>query len=212
MAEEQDRARKPSFSIVYWLEESQKELLSFMDRTRQNRFMLISSRTYESFIDQLPSILDSWEDQIIPSKVDLLANPRYSPRYAWMFSYERRLRDRISSVVGRKHRELERLLFGAGGVLSESLSNSFVHGHRRNPNLPIRLRCTIGSNALVLSITDSGTGFDVDAVLRRLRSRENYFHIAGNGLRSLEEEENCLASFSDEGRTLTLKVEFDGTG
>ena len=168
--------------------------------------MLVPSRSFEETIQDIGPVIANWEDQVIPRRVEMVQNPRYSPRYAWMFSYERGLRDRIFRELGRKNRKIERLLFGAGGIVSEGLSNAFVHGHRRDIDRPIIVRCALSSEQLVITITDSGPGFDHEETLRKHRQGKNYYHIGGNGLNSFIENQQVEASYSDRGRCLTLKI------
>jgi anti-sigma regulatory factor (Ser/Thr protein kinase) len=170
--------------------------------------MINQDLEFDDMAETLQPLISGWEDTIVPRDVDLVSNPRYSPRYAWMFSYERRLRDRIFEGLGRKVPSLERDLFGADGVVSEGLSNAFVHGHRRDPERPITVRCVVGITGLALSIIDSGPGFDVEELLNMVEKNAKYFHQAGNGMKALLAKEGITASVTDGGRTLNLLYGF----
>lgn len=150
----------------------------------------------------------SWTDEVVPNGVEPLPHGSYSPVYAWMFAYEKRLRSRIEKALGRRLGSLERRLFGPDGAFSEGLSNAFLHGHRRNPSLPIRVSCTVGRTGLSFAIRDGGPGFDASGALEALEKGASYFHMAGNGLRCFVEASEIVASHIDGGRTLCLLVPF----
>jgi hypothetical protein len=152
-------------------------------------------------------VLEAWIDEVIPAEVELLPNHGYSARYAWMFAYEKRLKYRIEDCLGRPLKDVERVLFGTDGVVSEVLSNAFVHGHRRNPELMIRVSCSVSRKALLFTIVDQGGGFDSDAVAAKLNRGVGYFHQAGNGMRALAEKPGITASFETGGRTTNLRVD-----
>lgn len=150
--------------------------------------------------------LARWTDRVVPSEVDEIGHNRYSPRYAWMFSYEKSLKYRLEQVLGVPLGNLERQLFGADGVLSEALSNAFVHGHRRNPELPIEVEVAVGSRALLLVVRDGGDGFDHRLAVARFHAGRAFYHVAGNGLRALLECQTAEVAWSDGGRTLHLLI------
>jgi signal transduction histidine kinase len=129
-----------------------------------------------------------------------------------MFSYEKTLKYRLEEVIGTPLGEVERLLFGADGVLSETLSNAFVHGHRRDTSLGIEVAVGIVENGLRLSVRDQGPGFDVESALERLESGRAYFRIAGNGMRCLLERPEVFVAWSNEGREVHLLVMGVGRG
>ncbi len=170
--------------------------------------MIDQSVDFDVMAGRLQPLLGGWEDTVIPSEVKLVSNPGYKATYAWMFSYERDLRDRIFGVLGRQEPSLERVFFGSDGVASEGLSNAFVHGHRRDPEREIRVRCVVGETGVALAIIDSGRGFDVEATLKLRDQKRQYFHQAGNGLRAFIGVEDLTSSFSDGGRTLNLLLSF----
>lgn len=166
--------------------------------------MIDQSLDFDMMAGKLQPLLAGWEDTIVPRDVKLVSNPRYSPRYAWMFSYERQLRDRIFEALGRKVPLLAKTLFGADGVASEGLSNAFVHGHRRDTERAIKVRCVVGGHGVALSIIDSGPGFDVQSLLDKVELKKKYYHQAGNGVQALMKRKRVTASFSDGGSTLNL--------
>jgi two-component sensor histidine kinase len=129
-----------------------------------------------------------------------------------MYSYEKQLKYRIEDVLGRSLGELERDLFGADGVLSEALSNAFVHGHRRDQYQAIEVACQVGENGLLFSIRDQGQGFDLMRAMAELARGGTYFHMAGNGLRALAQKPGVIASYDNGGSVLHIRVHLDHTG
>jgi hypothetical protein len=169
---------------------------------------MITNSSFEELCTRLDEPVATWLDEIVPESVELMPNNRYSPRYAWMFSFEKRLKYRIEEVLGRPLGETERVLFGPDGVISEALSNAFVHGNHRDPALPIRVTTVVGQSSVLLRISDQGDGFDVRAVLDGLDRGAAYYHVAGNGLRALASGTGVTASFEERGRILALHVAF----
>ena len=49
-------------------------------------------------------------------------------------------------------------------ALEEAIVNAFKHGHRELPGTPIVLEASIGEAEVVMSIKDSGPGFDPEAI------------------------------------------------
>ena len=151
--------------------------------------------------------IEGWTDEVVPGLVELLPSSNYSPVYAWMYAYEKGLKRRIERLIGQPLGVWERRLFGADGAFSEALSNAFLHGHRRDPALPITIRCTVGERGLFFAISDQGPGFDSAAVLAARARSAPSFHIAGNGLRCLAETPGLTVWWADGGRTLRLLVD-----
>ncbi len=158
---------------------------------------------------QISPLKGAWIDREVPEEVELLPNNRYAPGYAWMFSYEKRLKHRIEKTLGHPLGSLERRLFDSDGGLSEGFSNAFVHGNRRNAALPIEVHTAVGRGGLAFSIQDQGAGFDVASTIRAAkRNGRTFFHIAGNGIRSLLTSQRIVVSYSRGGRTLNLMLMF----
>lgn len=65
--------------------------------------------------------------------------------------------------------------------------NAFWHGNNNNPDLPVVLRIYEGDKGHVLTIKDSGNGFDYKKKLQMLKSGEVYFQFQGAGLKSVDE-------------------------
>ena len=157
-------------------------------------------------------VVAEWSEEVVPGAVEELPHSRYSPRYAWMYAYEKRLKQRICRALGRPLGDWERRLFGPDGAFSEGLSNAFLHGHRRDPERPIGISCRVGSGGLQFVIRDQGGGFDVAAALGALGRGAGYYHMAGNGLRCLAESPHVLAALGEGGRALFLGILFVSSG
>ncbi len=167
---------------------------------------MIDPFTVDAGLVEIAPLVAQWQDELVPCEVRPLPHATYSPRYAWMFTYEKDLKRRLIAARGGSLGPWEPRLFGADGALSEGLSNAFLHGHRRQPEVPILVRCWVGQGGLLFAVSDQGPGFDVEAALGRLRSGAGYFHVAGNGLRALAAAADIRASWADGGRTLLLLV------
>ncbi len=168
--------------------------------------MISNDMSLEQLKADIAPILTEWRDIVVPSNVELLPNFGYSPAYAWMFSYEKRLKYHIEEAAGRKLGTYEQALFGADGVFSEGLSNAFVHGHRRDPDVAIEITTTVGLAGLAFSISDQGVGFEVESTVAAALTGGSYFNYAGNGLRALGERTDVIAVYANYGRTLNLNV------
>lgn len=153
---------------------------------------------------RLGPLAAEWRDVVVPAEVDVLPDSLYTPAYAWMYAYEKGLRDRIEKALRRPLGRRERDLFGPDTALSETLSNAFVHGHGRDPVRPITVHCLISRVALGFSVRDGGDGFDVEAKLAQVRRDGGYYRMAGNGLRVLVRSQGVEASFEDGGRTANV--------
>ncbi len=168
--------------------------------------VIVPGGNLETFRSEIDPVLDQWKDVVIPRDVEIMPNFGYTPDYAWMYSYEKRLKYRIEACCRRRLGSLERLLFGEDGVFSEALSNAFVHGNRRRTDLPIEIVTVVGKRGLAFSIGDSGDGFDFEATLEAVARGLVYFKCAGNGLRALHNREDIVASYAGNGRILHLRV------
>jgi len=171
---------------------------------------MIGTDTFEEMRRRVGEPVACWLEEIVPEEVTLLPSNAYSPRYAWMFAFEKRWKYRVEEALGRPLGALERLLLGADGAISETLSNAYVHGNRRNALLPISVTTVLGQHSLALRITDQGQGFDVARAIAGLERGSTYFHVAGNGLRALARSSAVTAGFEARGRAVALYVPLSG--
>jgi anti-sigma regulatory factor (Ser/Thr protein kinase) len=172
--------------------------------------MFQENLTQETIEQQLQPVISVLEETVIPNQVELLQNNTYTLNYAWMYSFEKRLKYRIQDLLGYKlNFNQEKILFGVGGVVSEGLSNAFVHGHKKNPSLPISVWVSASKKGLGFSITDQGTGFDFEAILQSYRDGKSFYHIAGNGFPLLSNSMDFSACFQKNGTQLCLIYHLD---
>ena len=171
--------------------------------------MLDNQLSRQYICEYLEPLLDIFEKEVVPGQVELLANNGYSLNYAWMYSFEKRLKYTIEGVLRTKftYRQ-ERLLFGAGGVFSEGLSNAFAHGHKKKMEIPISVWVAVSKKGLGIAIKDRGKGFDVEEVFGHYRKGKPFFHIAGNGLKALSLSKQIMACYRDNGTQLCLLYSF----
>jgi hypothetical protein len=123
------------------------------------------------------------EDTVIPIEFPEHPDSRYRAGYDWLFIYERR----IAKFLEKWLRRYRYQLIGEKGILCEALSNAFSHGHNKDPELPIFVRIMKGEKGLLISIQDSGRGFNVKEVYNKYRTKKQYYSTAGNGLRLMAE-------------------------
>lgn len=167
--------------------------------------MFQDNLTQETIVQQLRPIISVFEVEVVPDQVELLQNNTYKLNYAWMYSFEKRLKYRIQDLLGFKFSyEQEKILFGVGGVFSEGLSNAFVHGHKKDTSLPITVWVSVSKKGLGFSITDQGKGFDFGTILQSFQEGKSFYHIAGNGFPLLSNSEHFSASFQKNGTQLCL--------
>jgi len=67
-------------------------------------------------------------------------------------------------------------------ALSEALANAIVSGNDGDPAKAVRLRACVDARAVVLEITDQGTGFDMDACTARGDEPDFLEREGGRGL------------------------------
>lgn len=158
----------------------------------------------ETEIDQVLSRLGDPRqpicDEVVPALQPELPTNCYRAEYAWQHSYERSLLRRARDWIGAQRHEL----IGTKGLLSEALSNAYVHGNQRDPSRPITVELTVGQKGYVLRVAQSGTGFDYKGIVAKYRRREHYYFIGGNGLRKLDDNRAFYAFYGDGGCSIHL--------
>ncbi len=167
--------------------------------------MFIDNLTQETIKKHLQPVIAVFEEHIVPNEVELLQNNTYALNYAWMYSFEKRLKYRIQDLLGYKlSYSQEKKLFGTGAAFSEGLSNAFVHGHKKDTRLAMMVWVSVSKKGLGFSITDQGTGFDFDSTLQKYKSGKSFYNIAGNGFPLLFHSQDFLACFQKNGTQLNL--------
>lgn len=167
---------------------------------------------FSSSVALLAPLIDEWRDALVPADVVLEANSPYAAGYEWMYAYERGTRRRLARALGRPLGALERRLFGTDGVVSEGLSNAFLHGHSRDASRPIEVRWAVSRKGVASAITDSGGGFDVARRLASLGRGGTYFQVAGNGLLSFARQKGVSVAFARGGSELHILALFAQAG
>jgi len=167
--------------------------------------MFEENLSQQTIVQQLQPLITQFEEEIVPIKVELLPNNRYAQNYAWMYSYEKKLKYRIQKHLGFKLiYSQEKVLFGAGGVVSEGLSNAFVHGHKKDRFVPINIWTAVSKKGLGFAITDSGKGFDENSIMKSFKNGGDFFHIAGNGFSLFEASPDFSACYQNGGKTFCI--------
>jgi serine/threonine-protein kinase RsbW len=75
----------------------------------------------------------------------------------------------------------ETAAFAVRLAMEEALTNAVRHGHAGDDVLPIEIECSIGTDAITLSVTDQGPGFELSTVPDP-RADENLTVASGRGL------------------------------
>jgi hypothetical protein len=169
---------------------------------------LFSNIDFASAVAEIAPLLDEWRDPVVPASVESSPNSPYAVDYAWMYAYERGVRRRLERALRRPLGVWQTRLFGQDGVVSEGLSNAFLHGHQRDGSRPIEVRWAVSTKGVAAAIADLGPGFDVPARVRSLERGYGYFNVAGNGLKTFARSEEIHVAFRNGGRELHLLALF----
>lgn len=168
--------------------------------------MLLSISPEES-LRLIASPCQILKDRIIPSEFPRNPDSPYRPEYDWLYSYERRIAAFLEKWLNSYRYEL----IGEKGILCEALSNSFFHGHAKDPDKPIIVRVILGKMGLIVQIKDTGPGFDVQKVYSRYRTKKQYYSKAGNGLRLMAQSPSFGVLYDASGTVFILVYLFDNS-
>lgn len=169
--------------------------------------MLIEIRPDEA-LDMLENAVSVFERKVVPRNEPCAGHSPYLPEYDWMFLFERKL----LKYLGPRIEEHRREMVGPSGLLSEALSNSYCHGNRRDPDLPIYVNVFKGDKGLLIKIEDSGDGFNYEEALNKLEQGGTYYKLSGNGLRRMAGSENFAVFYGKRGKPFYLLYLFGGFG
>ena len=163
---------------------------------------MFEEMTIEMVLERISpwKLILSWS--IVPKEFDTVKHSPYRPGYDWLFTVERKL----FRLIEPRILEIDDGLIGPGGVLSEGLSNAYCHGHNRNPSLPIKLDVYDGSVGIVITITDTGMGFDWKNTLDEMVRGKMFFHCAGNGFRIMNKIQHVKINYDNRGNTLVFFI------
>ncbi len=145
------------------------------------------------------------DDIIIPENFPACVDSTYRSGYDWLYRYERD----IAAFLEPWLKPYRYDLIGEKGILCEALSNAFSHGHAKDPTRAIFLKVYLGSRGLLVRVSDTGDGFNVQQVLQGYLQKKVYYHTAGNGIR-LMAGSKCFGVFYDGcGRAFHLLYDFE---
>lgn len=154
----------------------------------------------ERVVRGLGTPVEHVRDQVIPVLQPELPTNCYRAEYAWQHSYERAFMRRTHEYTGAQRDQL----IGVSGLLSEALSNAYLHGNQRDPSRPIQVELIVGQIGYLLSVSQFGQGFDFKDTIAKYKRREKYYFVGGNGLRKLDASLTFGVFFGDGGRALHL--------
>lgn len=165
---------------------------------------MLTDLTLEQGLSQIGGAQILFCETLVPSSCRPNPNSTYRPEYDWLFTYERILAGILEPYTAHLRFEL----IGDTGVLCEALSNAYCHGHKKDPAKPIDLTVYLGDKGLIVRVTDSGPGFDLETVKDRFSKGKSYFHLAGNGLKRMIHSPHFRIFFTDGGRSFNLMYMF----
>ncbi len=95
----------------------------------------------------------------------------------------------IEPVVSVVQRDCELLAFpprhcslNVPVALSEALSNAILRGNEEAPEKLVRIRATLDHGALVIEVSDQGSGFDLDGATSDVTDPANLLREEGRGV------------------------------
>jgi anti-sigma regulatory factor (Ser/Thr protein kinase) len=94
-------------------------------------------------------------------------------------------------------------------VMKEAFDNAIRHGCKEQSNISVSISSYVGDRGLVMQISDSGKGYDIDAAMEKSKSRikelyENEGQRGGLGLLYYRVMENVQVSLSEKGNTVII--------
>jgi serine/threonine-protein kinase RsbW len=96
-------------------------------------------------------------------------------------------------------------------ALDEAINNAILHGNRdplQEPSDPILITWTAGPRKMIVSVQDTGNGFDPDSIPDPT-SEENLFSVNGRGIFIMKTVMDAV-EFIDPGNRVNLTKEFNG--
>lgn len=151
---------------------------------------------------QRPKLIRS--DTIVPEDFPECADSPYRKGYDWLYRYERTIAGYLEPWLKPYRYEL----IGEKGILCEALANAFSHGHGKNPEKAISLKVYLGTQGLVIRVSDSGKGFDVKSVIQGYLEKKVYYHTAGNGIRRMATSKRFGIFYDRSGSAFHMLYDF----
>jgi len=84
--------------------------------------------------------------------------------------------------------------------LKKAVGNAWKRGNQMHPDKWITVEVIVTKKGALIEVSDEGAGFDVRALLDKLRSGEKYYQHAGSGFRRFAKTDSVV-SFANGGRT-----------
>ena len=84
--------------------------------------------------------------------------------------------------------------------LKKAVGNAYKRGNQMNPDKWITVEVVVTKKGALIEVSDEGAGFDVCAIVDKLRSGEKYYSHAGSGFRRFAKTDSVV-SFANGGRT-----------
>lgn len=91
-------------------------------------------------------------------------------------------------------------------ALTEALSNAILYGNGEDRRKGVRVRANMDDRALILEITDEGTGFDLDGCTSDPTLDENLFREDGRGLFLMRQLMDHVERYQDGGNVVRLTL------
>jgi hypothetical protein len=117
----------------------------------------------------------------------------------------RRLEQALRRRYGRAGEHLDADLLVP---LRKAIGNSHRRGNHEDPTKWLSAEIIATSRGAVVAVTDEGSGFDVERVVRQFENRERYFTREGHGIACFADT-GSLVSYADGGRTWLLRYLID---
>jgi hypothetical protein len=84
--------------------------------------------------------------------------------------------------------------------LKRAVGNAYKRGNKMDADKWITVEVVVTRKGALIEVSDEGAGFDVGAIVDKLRSGEKYFAFAGKGFKRYAKAESVV-SFDNGGRT-----------
>jgi hypothetical protein len=84
--------------------------------------------------------------------------------------------------------------------LKKAVGNAWKRGNQMDPDKWITVEVIVTKRGAFIEVSDEGAGFDVRALVDKLRSGEKYYTHAGSGFRRFAKTDSVV-SFDNGGRT-----------
>jgi hypothetical protein len=84
--------------------------------------------------------------------------------------------------------------------LKKAVGNAWKRGNQMDPDKWITVEVVVTRQGALIEVSDEGAGFDVRALVEKMRMGEKYFTHAGSGFRRFSRSDSVV-SFANGGRT-----------